>query len=109
MAKVKFEYTVAARLQMECDTEKGKSRLMACDTQIFAHESIEKDWLNDEGLPNKEGMRAQTMGFVQGIVSNIHASHQLGYIDSAEHLRYVISEIERGFAKANIEVRKGKW
>lgn len=34
---------------------------------------------------------------VQGLIGNIHLAHEKGFRDSAEHLRWIISELERGF------------
>jgi hypothetical protein len=54
-------------------------------------------YLTPRGVPNKDGAHCLTNVFIQGLVANIHHSHQNGYKDSAEHLRYIISELERGF------------
>ena len=34
-----------------------------------------------------------------GLVGNIHNGHSQKHWDSAEHLRYIISELERGFVQ----------
>lgn len=51
-----------------------------------------------EGVPTKTGVKAMTLALAQGLVANIHASHEKGYWDSAQHFRYVINELERGFS-----------
>lgn len=59
---------------------------------------MKQDEYNDRrGLPTKAGSHALTNAFVQGLVGNIHHAHQKGFKDSAEHLRYIIAELERGF------------
>lgn len=64
-----------------------------------------KHFLQEGGIPTKEGIRPLTQCFIQGLVGNIHSAHQAGYWDSAEHLRYIIAELERGFI-APATVRK---
>lgn len=45
----------------------------------------------------KEACEATTKTLVSAIAGNIHYAHQKGMIDSAEHLREVISELEKLF------------
>ena len=59
-------------------------------------------------LPNKNGSQILTQIFVDGLLANIHMAHQRGYRDSADHLRYIIAELERGFASPAI-VQEGKF
>jgi len=58
-------------------------------------------FLDAEGLPTEDGVKALTQCFVQGLVGNIHSAHQKKYWDSAEHLRYIITELERGFIQVS--------
>jgi hypothetical protein len=54
-------------------------------------------YVEDDGLLTKHGSNALTQVLVQSLIGNIHQAHQRGLIDSAEHLRKIISELERGF------------
>ena len=60
---------------------------------------IREEYLTKDGKPTKNGSHAITSAFIQGLVGNIHFAHQAGFRDSAEHLRYIISELERGFVR----------
>lgn len=54
-------------------------------------------YFDESGITTEEGIKALTTCFVEGLIGNIHHGHQSGYIDSAEHLRHVISRLEEGF------------
>ena len=73
------------------------------------HESA---YLDETGLVNKEGSKALSTTLVQGLVANIHMAHEKGFRDSAEHLRWIIAELERGFVAIvdikEIERKNGK-
>lgn len=83
------------------DYDKGSSTSTHVETCIRLEVSkhLDQASYNDKlGLPTKGGSHALTQAYVQGLIANIHHAHQKGYRDSAEHLRYIISELERGFA-----------
>lgn len=62
-----------------------------------------KAYYDRDGNMTAIGSKTITNVFVQGLVGNMHAAHQAGFMDSAEHLRYIIKELERGFV-AQVEV-----
>lgn len=85
--------------------EKGAStsRLVATDFRLDISENLDRRvYLDKEDLPTKAAIKPLTQAFIQGLVGNIHAAHEKGYWDSADHLRYIINELQRGF----IEVAK---
>ncbi|HUI31988.1 MAG TPA: hypothetical protein VLY84_00095 [Dysgonamonadaceae bacterium] len=49
------------------------------------------------GEPTAEGIKAASTVLVQGLLANLHYAHDSGLRDSAEHLRWIIAELERGF------------
>ena len=55
-------------------------------------------YMDKDERPTKIGSHAVTQAFIQGLAGNIHFAHQAGFRDSAEHLRYIIKELERSFA-----------
>lgn len=71
---------------------------MATDIRLELSNNLDaKKYLN-RGLPTPEGSRAMTTTLVAGLVANIHKAHAEGWRDSAEHLRHIIAELERGFS-----------
>jgi len=74
------------------------SALKSVDFNLDISNNMNKSmYLDDDGLPTKVGTKALTQAFVQGLVGNIHQAHQNNFWDSAQHLRYIISELERAF------------
>jgi len=67
----------------------------------------ETKYFDQNDNPTPSGSNAITDCLVQGLIGNIHQSHQSGNRDSAEHLRYIISELERGFVE-NVTIKKGE-
>ncbi len=79
--------------------EKTSSHV-ATDFNLDVSNNLDKSqYLDSEGVPTASGTKALTQCFVQGLIGNIHQAHQKEYWDSAEHLRYIISELERGFVQ----------
>ena len=76
------------------------SALKSVDFNLDVSDNQNKSaYLDKEGLPTKIGTKALTQTFVQGLVGNIHQAHENQFWDSAEHLRYIISELERAFVQ----------
>lgn len=78
----------------------NKSSLKTTDIFLNIPKELDEDmYFDKEGLPNNNGTKALSQCFIQGLIANIHHGHQKGIWDSAEHLRYIISELERGFVE----------
>lgn len=95
-----MQYHITAIVKATADYQQGdtSSRHVATDFRLEVSKHLDQSKYNDKrGLPTKDGSHALTVTLIQGLVGNIHHAHQKGYKDSAEHLRYIISELERGF------------
>lgn len=103
-----MEFKIEGKSIVTLGYKKGE-RSSVISTDIHLHIPKELDesmYFDKEGLPNKEGTKALSQCFIQGLIANIHQAHQKGLRDSAEHLRYIISELERGFVEV-VDVSKG--
>ena len=95
---MEFEIDCRCIVTLEHNDGDKTSRHVATDFNLDVSKNLDrKMYLDKNDLPTKAGSQALTQGFVQGLLGNIHYAHEKGYRDSAEHLRYVISELERGF------------
>ncbi len=95
---MKFHFDAMLRLYLEQKPNKTKPTFKGLKFRLEPSEVLDKDmYLQEDGLLTKHGTRALTHVLVQGLIGNIHQSHQRGITDSAEHLRFIISELERGF------------
>ncbi len=83
--------------------EKSSTHLTT-DFNLDVSENVDRStFLDKDEMPTAAGSKAITQCFVQGLIGNIHYAHQKGMRNDAEHLRYIISELERGFVtNANV-------
>lgn len=58
--------------------------------------------------PTSSGLRLATIALTTGLANNIHFGHQRNLWDSADHLRYIIRELEDQFVKV-AEVAVGRY
>ena len=94
-------YKITGIVTVTAQYTKGatSSTHLSTDFRLEVSRHLDQSQYNDSrGLPTKAGSHALTNAFVQGLIGNIHHAHQKGYKDSAEHLRYIIAQLERGFA-----------
>lgn len=95
-----MEYKIEGRSVVTLEHNEGDktSKHLSTDFNLNVSKNIEKcGFVGEDDLPTKEGTKALTQCFIQGLVGNIHRAHQKGYWNDADHIRYVISELEKGF------------
>lgn len=103
--KCKIEAIAALTLE----PKEGGSTLTRIEFALeLSDNMIRSEYMDDGGKPTKLGVHAITSCFIQGLLGSIHYAHQNGMRDSAEHLRYIISELERGFVRP-VEIEHGKF
>lgn len=106
-----MEFSFEAKVVLHLEHKQGqeKSKHKGVDFNLSVSKGLDaKAYFDAEGLPNQAGYHVLTNVLIQGIIGNIHQSHENGYRDSAEHLRYIISELERGFVEV-AEVTKSDF
>lgn len=98
--RTEFHFIGTSKLIMAHEKGAPKSTHVATDVRLDISPNLTKEmYLGKDDLPTKEGVKPLTQCFIQGLVCNIHKAHQEGWWDSAEHIRYIISELERGFVQ----------
>jgi hypothetical protein len=101
-----MEFEIEGRCVVKLEHKQGEqtSKHVTTDFNLDVSKNVDRShFLDKEDLPTAAGTTALTQCFVQGLVGNIHNAHEKGYWDSAEHLRYIIAELERGFSSvANV-------
>jgi hypothetical protein len=106
-----MEFTIRARVDLVLSSYPGAKSSQHVRTDInleLSKELDEKIYFTEDKIPSAEGSKALTAALVQGLVANIHASHHYNYRDSAEHLRHIIAELERGFIEIG-DVKKSNF
>lgn len=99
-------FSATSTITLESKPSEGKSTMKECVVTLDAHPQIKAAWMDHKGELNTEGLKAQTQALLQGLISNIHYGHQFGLRDSAEHMRYIIEYLEKGFSHAGMEAFK---
>lgn len=103
---MEFKFGASVNLTLEYKEGWNKSKLKSAQLLLRVGDGLErKMYLDNEEMPTKEGTKVLSNALIQGLVGNIHYAHQYGFRDSAEHLRWVISELEKGFVN-NVEFRQ---
>jgi hypothetical protein len=105
-----MEFSFEAKVVLTLEHKQGMatSKHVATDFNLEVDKQLDrKQYLDSEDLPTEAGSKVLSNILVQGLVGNIHMAHEKGFRDSAEHLRWIISELERGFVTvANVEQSK---
>lgn len=85
-------------LELESSEGAKTSKHISTNFNLDVSKNMDRSkYFDKDGLPNAEGSKALTQVFMAGLIANIHNAHNNKFRDSAEHLRYIISELERGF------------
>lgn len=97
---MKFEFEGKCVLEMEQINGSKASQHVQTKFNLDVSKNLDrKQYLNDEGLPNAVGSQALTNVFIQGLIGNIHHANEKGYWNDADHIRYIFSELQRGFVE----------
>lgn len=76
----------------------GKAVVKFVDMRLDLDRKLDdKMYYYKNGIPNPSGFKVIQTTLIQGLISSIQTQHQLKQVDSAENLRFVISELERAF------------
>jgi len=105
--KISFE----SRCIIELDHVSGceTSKHLATKVNLIVSKNLDDThYVDENGLPTEFGFEALTNNFIQGLVCNIHVAHEKGFRNDAEHLRFIISELERGFIE-NVKMDIGTF
>jgi len=93
-----FSFEVRAVLELEHNKGDKTSKHVGLSYNLDPSKNLDVNkYLDKEGLPTKDGAHVITGVLTQALIANIHMCHQEKFRDSAEHLRYIIAELERGF------------
>lgn len=95
-----MEYEIEGRVVVKLNHAEGSktSDHIATDFNLNISDNLNRDaYFNSDQLPNANGAKTLTVAFINGLSGNIHYAHQKGYWNDAEHLRYIISELEKQF------------
>lgn len=96
-----MEFTFQAQVQLTLEAKPGDltSKHISTDFNLDIIGNLDhKAYIGSNNLPTKEGSRVLSTVLIHGLIGNIHYANDNKFRDSAEHLRYIIAELEKGFA-----------
>lgn len=95
---MKFSFEAKVVLTLEHEVGMPSSKHIATDFNLEVDPRLDRtQYLGKDDLPTKEGCKILSNVLVHGLIGNIHSAHQQGFRDSAEHLRWIIDELTKGF------------
>lgn len=101
-----MEVKVEAISSITLEPKGTTAKLLCTEFTLNVSSNLERSAYIKDGKLTKDGCQFATQAFVQGLLGNLHYAHQAGFRDSAEHLRYIIAELERGFVRP-VQVEHG--
>jgi hypothetical protein len=96
---MKFQFTATSRITMVHTKGEATSQHESTEILLSVSNNLDPRKYLDRGVPRKEGVKPLTIALTHGLIANIHAAHERGFWDSAEHLRFIINELETGFSR----------
>lgn len=100
---MKVEFVAFTRLTLDFHPGNQASKHDGCGISLQCSPNVDASrYMMDNGILKEDGSRVVTNVLVQGLIANIHLAHTEGWKDSAEHLRFIIAELERGFVQPPI-------
>lgn len=97
---MEVEFIVNSKMKVDHDMITNEVRLIDTQFNLLVDSKIDpRPYTDSDGKLNKDGHNLVTRVLVESLVANIHISHQSETIDSAEHLRHIIAELENGFIR----------
>ena len=99
-----LEVGVVVKVSVDTSQSKTHPQLTNVDVRLNLPDYLDPSAYYENGRLTSAGVIVVTSILTQGLIANIHGAHQYKLRDSAEHLRYIISELERGFvAQVKVE------
>lgn len=94
---MKLTFEVTAKLEVVLVN--GQPNLSSVGYTLHIPKGLDlKAYIGPNGY-TPAGHKTITNVLIQNLIGSIHTAHQSKAWDSAEHLRYIIAELERGFVE----------
>jgi hypothetical protein len=98
MPNIQFHFVAISKITMRHEMGAPASQINHTDIRLDVSKNLNKaTYLDQEGLPTKEAIKPISLAFLQGIITNIQLGHEKGWWKEADHMRYVIDELQRAF------------
>jgi hypothetical protein len=104
MPKQQFHFCAISKITVEHEKGAPNSVLKACDLRLEVSGNLDRSvYIDGKGLPRKEALKPITNALVHGIITNIRVGVNKGWWKEAEHMQYVIEQLQRAFVAQTSE------
>lgn len=99
-----MEYEINAISKVKLDYKVGEttSTYISSEVGFVCSDNVRESFIDKDDKPTIDGVKAVTQAFIQGLIGNIELAEEMDCWDSDKHLKYIISEINRGFKTLKI-------
>lgn len=93
-----FYFTAISKIGLTHRDGEPTSKLAETSVRLEISKNLDKKrYLNNRDLPTEDGIKPMQQAFIQGIMTNIKFADKNGWWKEAEHMQYVIDELQRAY------------
>lgn len=95
---MKYFFIASSKVELSVTADGKNSNLDAIKFNLKVSDNLDKSRYLKDNLPHKDGLKATSVAFVQGLIGNIKLAHKQGVWDEVRHIEWIIAELGKGFA-----------
>lgn len=97
-----FYFTAISKIGLGYEDGENKSTLQETSVRLEISKNLDKKkYLQKDGIPTGEGIKPMTLAFIQGLIANVKVADKRGWWKEADHMRYIIDELNRAFVSVH--------
>lgn len=93
---MEFTFKAEVHLRLEHKQSWATSKHVATEFNLIVPKEMDQKAYLKDGVPTAAGTKVLTNVLVQGLIGNMHQGLENGFMSIPDHLKYIISELERG-------------
>lgn len=93
----RFYFTAISKIGLVHKEGELTSHLEETLVRLEISKNLSKEVYLKRDLPTNEGIRPMQQAFIQGIMTNIKIADKNGWWKEADHLKYIIDELQRAY------------
>ena len=98
---MQFYFTAISKIELEHESGDPKSTLKAVNLRLEVSNGLDRSIYLHKGMLRKAGLKPLTQALLQGLFVNIKTGHAKGWWNEAEHMQYIIDELQRVFVSTS--------
>lgn len=91
-----FHFCAISKITLEHEQGTPTSQLKSTDLRLEVSGNLDKTiYIDGKGLPRKDALKPISIALLHGIFVNIKMGHDKGWWNEAEHMKYIIDQLQR--------------